>query len=135
MAKVADEMIVAALLENGTVEKAAAACGISARTVYDRMRQDEFNGLYAQAKADILRNAVTKMGNALSKAVDTIAQIMDDKEINPATRLQAAQSILNYYGKYRADSEETERKANLACRTEAEKLFNFEGFGRQLRGY
>ena len=109
---VSDEVIVSALLQNGTIEKAAAAAGVSARTVYDRMREQEFKGLYSHAKADLLRSAVVNMNEKLAAAVDEIADIMQDKTVNPAVRLQAAQTLLNNAGKYNELLTAAEKTAN-----------------------
>lgn len=97
---VSNEEIISALLQHGTITEAAAAAGISPRTLYDRMNEREFAIEYAQAKTDIMRRAVFKMNESLSAAVDAITEIMQDKDANPAVRLQAAQTILNNAAKY-----------------------------------
>lgn len=112
---VSNERIIAALIQSGTVEKAAAAAGCSPRTVYSRMREQEFKGMYADAKADVLRAAVFAMNDRLSAAVEAITEIMQDAETNPAVRLQAAQTLLNNAGKYTevlAAAEKAAEKAN-----------------------
>lgn len=97
---VSDEQIIAALLNNGTLKTAAAAAGISERALYDRMNNGTFQALYRAAKADLIRAAVFNLNNQLQEAVNTVAEIMADKENNPAIRLQAAQTILNNAGKF-----------------------------------
>ena len=97
---VSDEQIIAALLNNGTLKTAAAAAGISERALYDRMNNGNFQALYRAAKADLIRAAVFNLNNQLQEAVNTVAEIMADKENNPAIRLQAAQTILNNAGKF-----------------------------------
>lgn len=119
---VTDEQIISALLQTGTIEKAAAAAGVSTRTIYDRMREQEFKGLYAHAKAAILRAAVNSMNEKLSAAVDEIADIMQDKSVNPATRLQAAQTLLNNAGKYNDLLQAAEKAANKASMPPGEAL-------------
>ena len=100
---VSNEEIIAALLQHGTIREAAQATGVSPRTIYDRMRNDrEFRGEYAEAKNSIMRRAVFNMSERLSAAVDTVAEIMADPNTNPATRLQAAQTILNNASKFTA---------------------------------
>lgn len=100
MAKASDEKIIAALLDGGTIKNAAAALDISERTIYDRMTAGNFQELYKSAKADLLRAAVIKINSHLQAAIDTAAEIMTDKDNNPAIRLQAAQTILNSAGKF-----------------------------------
>ena len=64
------------------------------------MNNGEFQAVYKAAKADLMRAAVFKINGQLQAAVDTIAEIMTDKENSAATRLQAAQAILNNAGKF-----------------------------------
>lgn len=99
---ISDEMIISALLTAGTIKQAAAAVGLSERTVYDRMNTGEFQALYKAAKADLIRSAVFSINSKLQEAIDTITEIMNDTETNAAVRLQAAQTILNNAGKFAA---------------------------------
>lgn len=107
--KVCDEQIISALLTNGTTKAAAEACNISTRTVYQRMQDADFRALYSAAKSDILRKAVNALNDELVEAVKTVIDIMHDTEANPATRLQAAQTVLNNAMRYseRLNADET----------------------------
>lgn len=91
---ISDEEILAALLSSGTVREAASAAGLPIRTLYDRMNAPDFQILYREARADVLREATNNLNKRVQAAVDTIAEIMTDAENNPAIRLQAAQTIL-----------------------------------------
>ena len=96
MAKtVSNEVIIAALLTNGTIKETAAALKIAPRTLYDRMAEKDFKAEYAAVRADILRGTVATVTSQLAEAVNTVAEIMTDKAVNPATRLQAAQTIIS----------------------------------------
>jgi hypothetical protein len=97
---ISNEEIIAALLQHGTIKEAAAAAGTTPRTIYDRMNDREFRAEYMEAKNDIIRKAVFTINEKLSEAIDTVADIMTDKDNNPAIRLQAAQTILNNAGKF-----------------------------------
>lgn len=97
---VTDEKIIAALFANGTLRAAAIAAGISERALYNRMNEGEFQLLYKEARAELLRAAVFNLNNQLQAAINTIAGIMEDKTVSAATRLQAAQAILNNAGKF-----------------------------------
>ena len=92
---ISDDEIIAALMLHRTVAEAAAAVGITPRTVYERMREQDFQAEYRDAKSDILRGAVLKMTQALSAAVDAVQEIMESDNTNPAIRLQAAQTVIN----------------------------------------
>lgn len=97
---VSDEQIIAALFSNGTIKAAAAAVGISERSIYDRMNEGDFIALYKSAKADLIRGAVVNLNNHIQTAVNVVADIMNDSNNNAAVRLQAAQTILNNAGKF-----------------------------------
>lgn len=97
---VSDEEIIAALLTSGTVKAAARAIGITERTIYNRMTDGEFQLLYRSAKTDILRQALHKLNAHTAAAIDTISEIMYCEDNNPATRLQAAQTLLGSAEKF-----------------------------------
>lgn len=95
-----DEQIIQALLCNGTMQTTADACGISVRNLYDKMREPAFIALYAQVRTDLLRGTLAELQKHQAAAVQTIAEIMQDGEQKAATRLQAAQMILDNCYKY-----------------------------------
>lgn len=97
-ANISHEEVVAALIANGTQRDAAAALGISERTLFDRMQDGEFKALYKSTKADILRSAVFNMQSKLNEAVDVVAEVMNDKASPASTRLQAAQIVIKNAG-------------------------------------
>ncbi len=105
---ISNEVIISALLKNGTIKAAASAIGITERSLYDRMNNGEFKALYMVAKADIIRKAIFELNNQIGSAVETIVEIMRNEDTNPAVRLQAAQTLLNNASKFalRLDSEE-----------------------------
>lgn len=115
-----NEAIIAALLQHGTIKEAAAAAGTTPRTIYDRMKEKDFRAEYAQAKNDIIRSAVFSINGKLAAAIEAVAEIMTDKEVNPATRLQAAQTILNNASKFA----ERLTKDETAARQEGESLLD-----------
>lgn len=110
---ISNEAIIAALLQHGTVREAAQAAGTTARTIYDRMQSQEFNAEYTAAKNDVLRQALLSVNGKLGTAIDEVAAIMTDPNVNAAVRLQAAQTIINSAAKFseRLDrSEKTQRQ-------------------------
>ena len=98
---ISNEAIIDALLQFGTVREAAEIIGCKPKTIYNRMRNDqEFIEEYNAAKKDITRKAVASFNNKINLAIDEIFRIMQDKNVNAAIRLQAAQTILNNAGKF-----------------------------------
>lgn len=94
-----NETIIAALLQYPTFKEAAQATGISTRTIYEKLQNGEFRAQYREARAEIIRAAVAKTNGKLSAAIDTITEIMLDKETPVRFRLQAAQTIIDRAGK------------------------------------
>jgi len=118
MAKISNEAIIAALLQHGTIKDAAAAAGISPRAIYGKFRNDkDFRAEYMEAKAGIIRQAVISLNGKLSAAIDTISDIMADTSANPATRLQAAQTILNTAAKFAERLGEAEKQSREEAQT------------------
>lgn len=97
---VSNEKIIAALLNSRSLAQAADATGISPRTLYDRMNTSSFKAAYSAAKSDLIRNAVADLNEQLTDAVETIADIMNDVDISPSTRLQAAKLLLDNAGRF-----------------------------------
>jgi len=91
---VTNEELISTLLTHGTIREASQVLGISERTIYNMMSEREFCVMYEGIQATLLNNSVTLLQNRISEAINTIGDIMNDKEVNPQTRLQAAQTIL-----------------------------------------
>lgn len=122
MKAVSNEQIIAALLQSGTVKEAAAAVGIKPRTLYDRFNDNEFRAEYMEAKNGIIRKAVFTINEKLSAAIDTVCDIMTDKDNSALVRLQAAQTIINNAGKFADRLSQDEYQA----RTEGRPPFSIE---------
>lgn len=109
MTKVTDEQLIAGLLQYGSIRATAAALHTGESTIYARMKNGEFKEQYLQARADLLRDAVQEIAQQRKIALQVISDVMQDKETNPATRLQAAQTIINSEGKYLQQLQEAEK--------------------------
>lgn len=123
-----DEQIIAAILTGGTFTEAAKALNVSTRTLYDRMATKDFKALYAGAKTDIIRGAVLKINHKLTEAIDTVSDIMNDKEVNAAVRLQAAQTLISNAAKF---SERLQHEEISNINNNIIGLFDFEFTSRK----
>lgn len=119
---VSNEEIIAALIVSRTTAEAAEKVGISRQTLFNRMTDNDFREEYAEAKNDILRQVVLQFNSMITEAIDTLADIMEDKSVNAAVRLQAAQFLINNACKFadRLDAGEGRRQGIHSC-NEAEK--------------
>lgn len=118
-----DEQIIAAILTGGTFTEAAKALNVSTRTLYDRMASKDFKALYAGAKTDIIRGAVLKINHKLTEAIDTVSDIMNDKQVNAAVRLQAAQTLISNAAKF---SERLQHEELSNVENNIKGLFDFD---------
>ena len=121
--KASDEVIISSLLAHGTIRAAAAAVGVSERTIYTRMNEGEFQALYRSSKADLLRESMLRLSGKMQAAIDTTAEIMENPENNPAIRLQAAQTILNNAGRYAQRLQEEENSVVAQIESNTFKLW------------
>ena len=90
-----NEVVIAALLNEPTVSKAAEKCGLSQRQIYERMKTKNFKEEYHQAKRSILEAVTNGLQTRLTAATETAVQIMQDAENAPQTRLNACSLIFN----------------------------------------
>ncbi len=105
---VSDEEVIAALLQHGTIREAAEKVGLTPRAIYNRMDNKDFRSMYLEAKTDIVREAVYSINTKLGVAVDAVFAIMNDQDVNPAVRLQAAQVLISNAAKFSARLTEDE---------------------------
>jgi len=116
-----DEEIITALIAEGSIKGAAASLECATRTLYERMKKPEFKDLYAQAKGEILKTATAKLQGNLCGAIDTLTEIMTDKEAPKQTRANCAVSILQYAARF---TETTDILERLEAIEEAQALNN-----------
>jgi len=86
--------IVLALLEHGSNEKAAAALGIDATTVWRWSKKPEVQEQLRKARAEAFSAGIGRLAFLTTLAVDTILEIISDKKAPASVRLRAAESVL-----------------------------------------
>lgn len=95
-----DEVIVAALMGQGSVRAAANQLGVMEDTLYKRMKKSSFKEAYTQAKADCLKTAAAKLQANSNKAVDTLVAVMENDGTAANTRVYCADQLLKHALKY-----------------------------------
>ena len=93
------DQLVVALLENPTLEKAAAALGISGVTLWRWMQKPEFQAAYREARRKAFSQALGRLQHASSAAVATLLKVMIDPASPASTRVRAADSVLGHAAK------------------------------------
>lgn len=113
--KTKDERILAALLSCGSIAEAERQSGVNRSTIYKRLSDEEFKSEYNRRRTMVLNEACNALQATLTKAVDTIKDIMEDTSSAPQIRLNASALILQNCLKY------TEQAEILARLDELEK--------------
>jgi ABC-type glycerol-3-phosphate transport system substrate-binding protein len=85
-----------ALLTQPTKEKAAAAAGITSKTLRGYLDDPEFQAEYRKAFAELVEDATRKVQQTLDPAVAVLREIMEDRDENGQVRVSAARSVLEY---------------------------------------
>ena len=86
---------IVALLASPSIEAAAATVGIGQRSLYRWLKLDQFQQAYRAARKEIVSQAVGKIQNAMTLAVDTLVRIMSDPDGPPSCRVAAAKCVLD----------------------------------------
>jgi len=90
------EEAILALLTTRTVEEAARAAHISAKTLLRWMKEPEFDAAYQAAKRAAFGQSIARRHHLSSAAVTTLGKVMLEPGTPPATRVRAADSILDH---------------------------------------
>lgn len=85
-----------ALLTQPTKEKAAAAAGITSKTLRGYLDDPEFQAEYKKAFAGLVEDATRQAQQAIEPALSTLREIVEDGDENAQARISAARSILEY---------------------------------------
>jgi hypothetical protein len=88
------ERMIVALLEHPTHEKAAAALGISTVTLWRAMQKPEFAEAFRKARREAFSQSVARLQHASNAAVGTLLRVMTDREAPAASRVRAADVVL-----------------------------------------
>ena len=89
------EQAILALLEHSTPEKAAAAAGISRVTLWRWLRKPEFRRALLEARSEAFSQAIGRLQHASSAAAAALLRIMCDTRAPAASRVRAAQCVLD----------------------------------------
>jgi hypothetical protein len=88
------ERMILALLEHPTHDKAAAALGISTVTLWRATKKPEFAEAYRKARREAFSQSVARLQHASNAAVGTLLRVMTDREAPAASRVRAADVVL-----------------------------------------
>ena len=84
------------LLSYRTTEEAARVIGVGTATLLRWMKDPGFDAAYRAAKRAAFGQAIAWLHHLSSAAVSTLGKVMLDQATPPATKVRAADSILNH---------------------------------------
>lgn len=114
-----EEVAIAALLTEPTISDAASKSGISESTMLRWLADPRFQAQYRAARRQVVEQAVSRLQQATSDAVETLSRNMLCGV--PASEIAAAKAVLDFAVKGVELVDLAERVANLEQRAEAEK--------------
>ncbi len=93
-----DEAIIA-LLSQRTIEDAARACNTPARTLYNWLKEPEFEAAYRAARRQAYGQSISRLQQGSTAAATTLLKVMVDVATPPSTRVRAAEAVLSHAAK------------------------------------
>lgn len=85
-----------ALLTSPTREKAAAAAGITSKTLRSYLADPTFQAEYKKAFSGLVEDAARQAQQAIEPALSTLRDIVEDAGENAQAHISAARSLLEY---------------------------------------
>ncbi len=93
------EEAIIALLTNRSTEEAARAINLGIRTLYRWLKDPDFNAGFRAARRNAFSQSIARLQQMCSAAVSTLGKVMVDPATPAATKVRAADSILNHSAK------------------------------------
>ena len=90
------EKALQALLVSRTRAQAAKAAGIGESTLREYMKDPEFLDRYREAFGNLVQDATRQAGQALTLALSTLTEIMENTGEQATARIQAARYLVEY---------------------------------------
>lgn len=88
------EKYLLALLTSSSVAEASKKAGIVERTAYKYMSEPAFKAQHRKAMRGLLSTVTGRLQYEATKSVDVLADIRDDEEAPPYTRVEASKILL-----------------------------------------
>lgn len=89
------ELAVLALLTESTMKQAAEKAGISEATIWRWMQEADFKEMYRLAKQQAVGQAIARIQQATTQAVDTLYDVMKNKKAPAMARVMASKTVLD----------------------------------------
>jgi hypothetical protein len=90
---------IVALVSQRSIEDAARACNVPARTLYRWLKEHEFDAAYRAARRQAYGQSISRLQQGSTAAATTLLKVMVDLATPPSTRVRAAEAVLNHAAK------------------------------------
>jgi hypothetical protein len=91
---VKQEKAIMALLSEPTIKLAAKKAGVGETTLYRWMQEETFDKAYKEARKKTLDQTISRLQQTTTNAVQTLKDVMEDKEAPASSRVTAAKTVL-----------------------------------------
>jgi transposase-like protein len=89
------EAAIAALMTSDTVTNAARVIGVNENTLSKWLQIPSFQRAYRSARQVVVEHAIQQVVPHVSTAILTLVTIMQDPDVNPIARINAAKAVLD----------------------------------------
>lgn len=93
--RISDERMIEALVTTGNITKCAKMLGCNRKSIYDRLKKPEFYAKLQQQRKESFTLTTSKVVNAQQQAVETLIDIMNNKDASDGCKIKASQIILD----------------------------------------
>ena len=93
---VREERVITALVSVGSVRAASRSSGISERTIYRYLQQEDFRRELTQAHDVIYAGALLRLRGLAGRAVAVLEEVFNDPRARAADRIAAAREVLTW---------------------------------------
>jgi hypothetical protein len=115
------EEAIVALLSQRNVDEAARLVGVPTRTLYRWLKEPDFDTAYREARHAAFSQSVARLQQMSAAAVSTLGKIMVDQNAPAASRVRAADCVLDRASKAIEMEDVEARLAALEQYTEGSK--------------
>ena len=119
--RVTDSQLISALLSSPTIKQTAKTVGISETAIYTRLRKPDFRAKLQNARDTQFQVISSKLEDANFLALNTLINILDDKEVSAGVKVRASQTLLDLSLKNREQADIITRIQNLEEMLEEQK--------------
>ena len=103
------EEAIIALMSHQSVEDAAQAIKIGARTLYRWLKEPEFESAYLKARRDAYKQGIARLQKNVGAAISILFKVMADAATPAAVKVRAVECVLDHSAKS-IEIEEIERR-------------------------